>query len=109
MVHRSIASMHGPPSLPVCSSHMPVIGLQVATWQSFDTGKKKQSSMVPPTQLPLLHVEPLRHRLLGSWQGAPFIEPTSTHESLSSSQEISLHWPGVMPQSLGGPPMQMPI
>src|SRR5262245_5705459 len=65
-VQRAVVSVHGPPSLPTCSWHMPSAGSHTATWQSSCTGKKKQSSMVPPVQRPLLQVEPLRQRLAGS-------------------------------------------
>src|SRR5262245_61048494 len=47
-VHRSIGSVQPRPSLPICGSHMPFIGLQTATWQLSGTGKKKQSSSAPP-------------------------------------------------------------
>jgi len=80
--------------------------LHCDTWQSSGTGAKKQSFAVP-VQSPFVHVAFTMHKSVGV-QLVPFVSVAAEQLWLCSSQLISSHSAGIMPQSFWGPPMHSP-
>ena len=107
-VQRSFGSVQASPSLPGTGSHIPLLGLQTAMWQSSGTGAKKQS-ICSPMQTPFWHAPLTRQRSSGSLQAPPFAIGIVPQLSLFSSQVISSQAGGVIPQSFCGPPTQTPF